>query len=162
MGRFSDEMLTVAIDFDGTITESAEYSTDMELILRPGMDILIQWLHARGVDIILWTSRTEGEKLNIAKNFLKDKGLLHCFCSFNTPNSKVEFQTSQKVYADLYIDDLALGFHLITEKGLDISRAVLTALQQDKFLKSNCYNNNPLLDFEMYLNDTQNTTSLRS
>ena len=94
--------IVIAIDFDGTIVEH-EYPN----IWKPirGAIQTIKELQARGHKIILWTMRS-GRELENAVIYLQENGI--------TPwgvnrNPEQDWSDSPKVYAQIYIDDAALG-----------------------------------------------------
>lgn len=91
----------VAVDFDGTLTMNSEYPE----IGEPN-ELLIDFLKTykkNGNKLILWTCRT-GKELDSAVEMCAEYGLL-----FDAVNENiVDFPTSNKIYADIYIDDRAL------------------------------------------------------
>lgn len=95
----------IAIDFDETIAMRDENFVPIKLI--KGAKEVINWLHDDlGCTIIIWTCR--GKKiLNLAKKFL-DKNDIH-YDKINENADTTKFPTSRKIYADIYIDDRALG-----------------------------------------------------
>ncbi len=91
-----------AIDFDGTIV-THDYP-DMGVPL-PGA---IEWLKTfqqHGVKLLMWTMRSE-DKLQEAIQLLNDNGVE--MWAYNE-NPEQDWTTSPKAYADLYVDDRALG-----------------------------------------------------
>ena len=98
----------LAVDFDGTIKKSGELN-DYDSELNEGCKEVLIELKKRGCKLILWTCR-DGEYLEKAKEYLAKHGILHLFDAFNE-NTQEAFTTSNKIYADYYIDDLTLeGF----------------------------------------------------
>ena len=100
-------MTIIAIDFDGTLVEHK-----YPLI---GEDVPLAWetvkeLQDAGHNLILWTVRS-GEPLQAAVDYAKDKGIE--FFGINENPNKKFWNESPKAYAELYIDDSALGCPLI-------------------------------------------------
>ena len=107
MKTYIPGILTLAIDFDGTIT--TETHLGHELQLRESADFVIPALHDTGkVKMILWTCRS-GTALQQAVQFLRVKGLLPYFSAINDnlPEIAAKYapDVSRKIGADLYIDD---------------------------------------------------------
>ena len=90
--------LNIAIDFDGTITESNSYPRIGKL--RPYAKQVINKLRDLGNYIYLWTCRT-GATLEDAKAFLAVNGIE--LDGYNEGPST----GSPKLIADVYIDDMA-------------------------------------------------------
>lgn len=96
----------VAVDFDGTIIKydkDAYKKTDLDYEFMPNAKEVIAWINEHFYTI-LWTCRC-GSGLQQALNFLDRNGIY-----FNSilKNAPLFFRTSQKVYADVYIDDHGL------------------------------------------------------
>lgn len=92
--------MTIAIDFDGTITYSPkQYPIPGEI--RPYAQKVINALIERGHDVILWTCR-DHQELELAKKFLKQNDIK--ISKFNVQNVQ---SCSNKIVADIYIDDKA-------------------------------------------------------
>lgn len=92
----------IAIDFDGTIVEHKYPAIGAPI---KGAIETIKELQARGHKIILWTMRS-GKELDEAVAYLQENGI--------TPwgvnqNPEQDWSTSPKAYAQIYIDDAALG-----------------------------------------------------
>lgn len=92
--------MTIAIDFDGTITEHPK-NFPQPGNLRPYARDVINGLIEQGHNIILWTCR-DGKALDIAKNFLVENDIR--ITRFNEQTIK---SCSNKIVADIYIDDRA-------------------------------------------------------
>ncbi len=94
--------MIVAVDFDGTIVEEAWPKIGKA---KPEMISLLKSLKKRGHTIILWTCRY-GEDLEKAIIFCEKYGI-----EFDAVNQGVDdfMGESPKIYADIYIDDRALG-----------------------------------------------------
>lgn len=102
----------IAIDFDGTITEHSPYPITGKI--RFGAIEVIKKLQEKYI-CCLWTCR-EGEDLLQAIRILKDCGI-----TFEYVNTSPR-TTSRKIYADMYIDDKALGAEI---DWYDIQRKLL-------------------------------------
>ena len=101
-------MLTIAVDFDGTIVEHKYPSIGRE---KPfAMDVLRQ-LAADGHRLILWTAR-EGKLLEEALAYCEKRGVSFYAANSNHPAGYLFEETSSgpsKIVADVYIDDHNLG-----------------------------------------------------
>lgn len=94
----------IAVDFDGTLCKDAWPDIGEE-----DTDVLNYILENQknGARIILWTNR-EGIYLERAVAWCKDRGLIFDTVNDNIPENVKRFgSNSRKVFADLYIDDLA-------------------------------------------------------
>ena len=100
-----DKMLTIAVDFDGTIAEDAfpEIGKPMPFAFET-----LKMLEAKGHRLILWTVRS-GRPLNEAVEFCKKNGIE--FYAVNNEFAEEEFsgKNSRKVNADIFIDDRNVG-----------------------------------------------------
>lgn len=100
----------IAIDFDGTIVKHA-----YPII---GEDIgAIEWLKKfqdAGADLILLTMRSR-EFLDDAIKYCDMKGVN--FFAYNNNPTQINWTSSRKVYADIYIDDAAFGCPLVYKDG---------------------------------------------
>ncbi len=100
--------LTIAVDFDGTIVEHKYPSIGKE---KPFAVDTLKALAEDGHRLILWTSR-DGNLLEDAVEFCRKRGLEFYAVNSNHPAGYL-FQgrsdKSQKVIADVYIDDRNLG-----------------------------------------------------
>ena len=100
--------LTIAVDFDGTIVEHKYPAIGKEIPFA--IDTLKQ-LSFEGNRLILWTAR-DGNLLEEAVEFCKKRGLTFYAVNSNHPAGYLfggKSDKSQKVIADLYIDDHNLG-----------------------------------------------------
>ena len=97
----------IAVDFDGTIKSTTQWK-DMSTPLMPDCKEVLTDLHNRGCSLILWTSRC-GEDFTKAQEYLKEHDIFHLFEELNDNSSRIDFDTSRKVYADIYIDDHNVG-----------------------------------------------------
>ena len=105
--------MIVAMDFDGILCKS-----EFPAIGEPNYKIisLTRQLIDLGVEVILWTSRTDNE-LKEAVAWCEDYGLHFCAVNENAPSNIEEYKTkypngTRKVYADYYIDDHNLEYRL--------------------------------------------------
>ena len=100
--------LTIAVDFDGTIVEHKYPAIGKE---KPFAIDTLKRLSFEGYKLILWTAR-DGNLLEEAVEFCRKRGLNFYAVNSNYPPGYM-FQglndKSQKVIADLYIDDHNLG-----------------------------------------------------
>lgn len=123
--------MTVCVDFDGTMVRHKYPAIGEEI---PGAVDTIKKLMKDGNQIILWTMRS-GAQLQEAVNWCHLKGI-QLFNVNNNPNQLV-WTTSPKCYAQLYIDDSALGCPLMKD-GEDVFvdwRIVQSYLYAAGFLK---------------------------
>ena len=101
----------IAVDFDGTLCENAWPeigAANRELIN------FIRVEKMTGHKLILWTSRV-GDRLNEAVEWCKQQGLIFDAVNENLPESIEAFGgDTRKIFADVYIDDGALGVPLTT------------------------------------------------
>lgn len=99
--------MIIAVDFDGTCT-THEYP-------RIGEDIgavpVLQRLVANGHKLIIWTMRS-GKELNDAMDWFSRNGIP--YHGVNENPDQASWTSSPKAYAQLYIDDAALGCPLDT------------------------------------------------
>lgn len=89
--------MTIAVDFDGTITTRNQYPDIGEI--RENAIPVLKVLQNRGHNICLWTCR-HGQELALALHTLEARGF--------TPNfvNCAPYTTgSQKIVANIYIDD---------------------------------------------------------
>ena len=97
--------LTIAIDFDGTISYLAPFPSIGRV--RPYASEFITLAEHLGHTLILNTCR-EGEHLEQAKAWLEKEGLLQCFSFFNSNNPeliKLFDNDCRKIGCDWNIDD---------------------------------------------------------
>ncbi|MCD7970848.1 MAG: hypothetical protein LUF87_10915 [Alistipes sp.] len=105
--------MTIAIDFDGTCVTNDYPDIGADIGSLP----VLRQLLKNGHKLILLTNRT-GDELKQAEQWFTDNDI-QIWASNKNPE-QFRFSRSPKVYADLYIDDLALGCPLISDP--DISR----------------------------------------
>lgn len=94
-----------AVDFDGTLVEN-----DFPDIGEPKEDVIeyVREKKREGAVIIIWTTR-QNEFLNKALNFCKEHDIPIDYANENVP--WLEFETSRKIFADIYIDDRAVNLN---------------------------------------------------
>ena len=100
--------MIIAVDFDGTIVEHKYPRIGKE---KPFAIDTLRKLASQGHKIILWTAR-EGELLDQAVAFCKERGLTFYAVNTDTPAGSLNFQnrmSTTKIVADVYIDDRNLG-----------------------------------------------------
>lgn len=98
-----DSRWTIAIDFDGTCVEHDYPAVGMDV---EGAVDTLRALNKRGHRLILYTMRS-GEKLETALKWFKERKIT--LWAVNCNPEQREWTESPKVFADLYIDDSALG-----------------------------------------------------
>lgn len=101
MGR--DNSMIIAVDFDGTCVEHEYPEVGMDV--EGAVDVL-KALRANGHRIILFTMRS-GSKLDAALRWFKERKIE--LWGINENPEQKEWTSSPKVFADLYIDDSAVG-----------------------------------------------------
>lgn len=108
----SGKSLYIGVDFDGTIVEYAY--PEIGKACDGALDVLNDLISA-GHKIILYTMRS-GERLAQAVEYLEDNGIT--LYGVNENKSQKHWTESPKIYANIYIDDCAIGIPLVTpEKG---------------------------------------------
>jgi len=98
-------MLTLAIDFDGTIVEHAYPEIGEVKIFA--FETLKE-LQKNNCKLILWTFRS-GKELEEAVEFCKNNGIEFDAINSNYPGEELTTEVSRKINADIYIDDKNLG-----------------------------------------------------
>jgi hypothetical protein len=93
----------IAIDFDGTCVEHEYPSVGMDV---EGAVETLRALSNKGHRLILFTMRS-GDKLDKAVKWFKDRNI-ELWAVNENPEQK-QWTESPKVFADVYIDDAALG-----------------------------------------------------
>ncbi len=99
--------MTIAIDFDGTIAQRAEFPA----IGKPMEDVreVMAALKRDGHYLIIWTCRT-GDDLVAAVNWLAEHEIPYHRINDNHPADIERYGgNSRKINADIYIDDRNLG-----------------------------------------------------
>lgn len=97
--------LYIAVDFDGTIVENRypEIGNEIPFAIDTLKLIQSELRH----NLILWTVR-EGQELESAVNFCKERGLTFYAVNNNYPREK-SGKEARKLMADLFIDDRNFG-----------------------------------------------------
>lgn len=103
--------MVIAVDLDGTICEYKEGGPAQLGAPIPGMIDQLQALKAVGWVVVIWTVRKESNEL---RSQLEKLGIPFDFINQN-PHGPID--GSDKIYADVYLDDKALTFNGDT-KGL--------------------------------------------
>mgnify|MGYP000288225767 CR=1 FL=1 len=119
-----------AVDFDGTIVEN-EFP-DIGPINQNVREFIIQKKREDNI-IILWTTR-DNEKLQEAVDFCDEHGIPIDLVNENV--NWLDFDTSDKIFADVYVDDRAINPF---ENNLD-GKVDLTVSDKDLY-KSKTFNN---------------------
>jgi hypothetical protein len=98
--------MVIAVDFDGTIVvhEYPRIGKEIPFAIATLKKIQEDFHH----QLILWTVR-EGEELEAAVQFCKERGLEFYAVNANYPEETEENRGSRKLTADLFIDDRSLG-----------------------------------------------------
>ena len=100
-------MRIIAVDYDGTITLRNSYPNVGEF--KPGAIEVLKGLKKKGYKLILWTCRS-GAELEVIVEAMKKRGLVFDAVNDQLPDIKSMYDIdSRKVFADMYIDDLAYG-----------------------------------------------------
>lgn len=94
--------ITIAVDFDGTIVSHDYPHIGYDLGAVP----LLKELQSKGHRLILYTMRHD-QLLQKAIDWCAQRGLK--FNYINTNPDQKSWTSSPKIYADIYIDDAALG-----------------------------------------------------
>ena len=107
-----DKGYVIAVDFDGTCVEHNYPAIGMDV--EGAVDVL-RTLNKHGHRIILNTMRS-GQRLEAAVWWFRDRKIE--LWAVNRNPEQEQWTTSPKVYADIYIDDSALGCPLIFLEGV--------------------------------------------
>ena len=108
--------MTIAFDFDGTLVEEKYPEIGN---LYPGVVQLLQQLKWHGCKLVLYTMRS-GKLLDEAVNFMRANGVVFDGVNSNPDQHKwTGAEPSNKVYADIYIDDHNLGIPKLYDGHLD-------------------------------------------
>jgi hydroxymethylpyrimidine pyrophosphatase-like HAD family hydrolase len=105
------QQLILAIDFDGTTVKTEKDYVPRSLM--PNAKEVINWAHDKGCYIIIWTCRS-GKMLTQATDFLKKNKIKFDAVNENKPD--VDFQTSNKIFSDFYIDDRSFEINWLNIK----------------------------------------------
>ena len=107
-----DKGYVIAVDFDGTCVEHNYPAIGMDV--EGAVDVLRE-LNKHGHRIILNTMRS-GQRLEAAVRWFRDRKIE--LWAVNRNPEQEQWTSSPKVYADIYIDDSALGCPLIFLEGM--------------------------------------------
>ena len=107
-----DKGYVIAVDFDGTCVEHNYPAIGMDV--EGAVDVLRE-LNKHGHRIILNTMRS-GQRLEAAVRWFRDRKI-ELWAVNRNPEQEC-WTSSPKVYADIYIDDSALGCPLIFLEGV--------------------------------------------
>ena len=121
----------IAIDFDGTCVEHEYPSVGMDV---EGAVETLRALNNKGHRLILFTMRS-GEKLEKAIKWFKDRDI-ELWAINENPEQK-QWTESPKVFADIYIDDAALGCPIMFIDG--VRRPVINWRKVREWLEYHCY-----------------------
>jgi hydroxymethylpyrimidine pyrophosphatase-like HAD family hydrolase len=98
-------ILTIAIDFDGTIVENRYPKIGKPMLFAIET---LKKLQEEGHQLILWTYRT-GKELKEAVEFCNSKGIFFFAVNRSYPEEKYDNSLSRKIQADIFIDDRNIG-----------------------------------------------------
>lgn len=121
----------IAIDFDGTCVEHEYPSVGMDV---EGAVDTLRALNNKGHRLILFTMRS-GEKLDKAVKWFKDRNIE--LWAINQNPEQRQWTESPKVFADVYIDDAALGCPIMFIDG--VRRPVVNWLKVREWLEYHGY-----------------------
>ena len=107
-----DKGYVIAVDFDGTCVEHNYPAIGMDV---EGAAEVLRELNKHGHRIILNTMRS-GLSLEAAVRWFRDRKIE--LWAVNRNPEQEQWTSSPKVYADIYIDDSALGCPLIFLEGV--------------------------------------------
>ena len=107
-----DKGYVIAVDFDGTCVEHNYPAIGMDV---EGAVEVLRELNKHGHRIILNTMRS-GQRLEAAVRWFRDRKIE--LWAVNRNPEQEQWTSSPKVYADIYIDDSALGCPLIFLEGV--------------------------------------------
>lgn len=99
------KVLTIAVDFDGTIVENRYPKIGKPILFAIET---LKKLHEEGHQIILWTYRT-GPELQEAVDFCRKKGIILYAVNKSYPEEEYDNSLSRKIQADVFIDDRNIG-----------------------------------------------------
>lgn len=102
----TEDSLTIAVDFDGTIVEHMYPDIGDEMLFAFET---LKVLQNKGHKLILWTFRA-GRRLDEAVAFCRDRGIEFYAVNKSYPEEVFDENTiSRKVNADMFIDDRNVG-----------------------------------------------------
>ena len=95
--------MVLAIDFDGTVVENCFPQIGP---MRKNADVVLRRLADDGHKLVLWTCRRDGLLID-ALEYLRNLGVPIEAVNENVPG--LSFDTSNKIFYDVLIDDRSLG-----------------------------------------------------
>lgn len=101
----TEESLTIAVDFDGTIVEHAYPEIGREMLFAFAT---LKSLQNKGHKLILWTFR-EGKLLDEAVEYCRENGVEFYAVNRSYPEEDSIKGVSRKINADIFIDDRNVG-----------------------------------------------------
>ena len=123
-------MLTIAVDFDGTLVENRYPKIGKPILFAFET---LKKLQQEGHQIILWTYRS-GVKLEEAVEFCENKGIRFYAVNKSYPEEEFEEQLmSRKILADVFIDDRNING--LPPWGEIYHQLVNSAASEDEFTK---------------------------
>lgn len=100
--------MILAIDFDGTIVE--HMFPDIGKPVPGALEWMLKY-QAASIKLVLWTMRSDNQKvgpvLSDAVKYCNERGIK--FYGINENPDDKKWTTSNKAYANIYIDDAAFG-----------------------------------------------------
>lgn len=123
------QKMIIAVDFDGTCVEHDYPNIGLDV---EGAVATLRMLNQRGHRIILYTMRS-GEKQEKAVKWFKDRKI--ALWAVNENPEQREWTSSPKPFADIYIDDSALGCPIMFIDG--VRRPVVNWAKVREMLKYN-------------------------
>jgi hydroxymethylpyrimidine pyrophosphatase-like HAD family hydrolase len=105
MTLLSEDSLSIAVDFDGTIVEHQYPEIGEEMLFA--FDTL-KALKKKGHKLILWTYRS-GIRLEEAVAYCKANGVEFYAVNSSYPEEVMSSNISRKIDADIFIDDRNIG-----------------------------------------------------
>lgn len=132
-------MLTIAVDFDGTLVENRYPEIGKPIMFAFET---LKKLQQEGHLLILWTYRS-GEKLEEAVDYCKKKGITFYAVNKSYPEEVYEEEISRKILADLFIDDRNINglppwgeiYHTLTTAKPEVPKVTKKKKGLLKFLK---------------------------
>lgn len=121
--------MIIAVDFDGTCVTHDYPKVGKDIGAIPVLKELVEKNHS----LILWTMRS-GKELDDAINWFKENNIP--LYGVNENPTQYNWTTSPKAYAQLYIDDAALGCPLTFDLNLS-QRYFVDWFKVKKYLISN-------------------------
>lgn len=119
--------ITIAFDFDGTITTRNHYPEIKEI--RPNIDKCINNLYLQGANIVIWTCRNNSTPNQfIAYNLMIETLNKHNIHYHSINKNLLQDFVSYKIYADLYVDDNSLDWNPDID-GLELYEKILNFIK---------------------------------